>query len=413
MAIRILVSAYGCEPGKGSEQGVGWNWTLQLARFAEVVVLTRSNNRASIEIALPTEIRDHVRFEYYDLPPAITRFKRKEKGLYFYYFLWQWGAYRRACELVRQKHFDFVISLTFGSIWMPTFMHRLSVPFIWGPIGGGEAVPFRLIPMLPWRARVIQYFRYFLMATIRLNPLVIEPIRRAQLILARTADTARLIPLQCAHKVQIVLETAISEDFLNRPFKQQPSSLDSPLRLVFTGRLVAFKNLPCALKALAKALASGVNAKLSIVGDGPERKWLETLVVSLGITEAVNFVGVLSQEQVIEELLRSDIYFYPSLREGGVWSLMEAMSVGLPVICVNTSGMGIITDENSAIRVEPISQEHLVAGFAEALTLLANSPERRKLLGENGRRRIETFFRWNHKGDFMRDLLGKLSRSET
>lgn len=409
---RILISAYGCEPDKGSEQGVGWNWTLQLARFADLVVLTRSNNRASIEAALPAEIRDRVRFEYYDLPPAIARFKRKEKGLYFYYLLWQWGAYRRARELVSKVHFDFAISLTFGSIWMPTFMHRLPVPFIWGPIGGGEAVPFRLISTLPLSARVPQYLRYFLMVTIRLNPLVTNPIHRARLILVRTADTARLIPVRYADKVCIILETAVSEVFLNRSLEQKLILLNSPLRLIFTGRLVAFKNVSCALKALAKALALGVKAEMVIVGDGPERRRLETLVINLGITEAVNFIGAVSHGKVIEELLKSDIYFFPSLREGGVWSLMEAMSVGLPVICANTSGMGIITDESSAIRVAPVSQARLIEGFAEALTLLANSPERRKLLGENGRRRIETFFRWDYKGDFMRDLLEKLDRSE-
>ena len=191
---RLLLSAYGCEPGKGSEQGVGWNWTLQLARSAELVVLTRSNNQDAIEAALPQGLRERVRFAYYDLPPSLARFKRKEKGLYFYYLVWQWGAYRRARELVRQTCFDYAIALTFGSIWMPTFMHRLPVPFIWGPVGGGEAVPFSLISTLPLRARVPQLLRYLLMATVHRNPLVMGPIRRAKMVLTRTADTARLIP---------------------------------------------------------------------------------------------------------------------------------------------------------------------------------------------------------------------------
>lgn len=408
---RILISAYGCEPNKGSEQGVGWNWMLQLARFAEVVVLTRSNNRIPIEAALPTEIRDHVHFEYYDLPPAITRFKHKEKGLYFYYLLWQWGAYRRARELIHEMRFDFVIALTFGSLWMPTFMHKLPVPFIWGPIGGGEAVPFKLISTLPLRARVTQYLRYFLITTIRLNPLVMQPIRQARLILARTADTARLVPIQYANKVRVCLETAVSEEFLLYKGRLKVSKR-SGFRVIYSGRLVALKNVATALQAISVVVAAGITIEFVLVGDGPERARLEEMVAKLRISEAVHFLGTVTQAQVMNELIQSDAYLFPSLKEGGVWSLMEAMSVGLPVICVNTSGMGFITDENSAIRVEPISQEHLVAGFAEALTLLANSSERRKLLGDNGRQRIETFFRWDYKGDFMRDLLEKLDRSE-
>ncbi len=410
---RILISAYGCEPGKGSEQGVGWNWTLQLARFADLVVLTRSNNRASIEAALPAEIRDRVRFEYYDLPPAIARFKRKEKGLYFYYLLWQWGAYRRARELIHQMRFDFVISLTFGSIWMPTFMHKLPVPFIWGPIGGGEAVPFRLIPMLPWRARVIQYFRYFLMVSIRLNPLVMQPIRQADLILARTADTARLVPIQYANKVQVCLETAVSEELLSYTGQSKVFKHSSRFRVIYSGRLVALKSVATALQAISMVVAAGLTIEFVLVGDGPEREHLEEMVVKLGISGAVHFLGTMTQAQVMNELIQSDAYLFPSLKEGGVWSLMEAMSVGLPVICVNTSGMRAITDESSAIRVEPVSQAHLVEGFAEALTLLANSPQLRRSLGDNARRRIETFFRWDHKGEFVRDLLEKLHQSAT
>jgi glycosyltransferase involved in cell wall biosynthesis len=408
---RILVSAYGCEPGKGSEQGVGWNWTLQLARFAELVVLTRSNNRSAIEAALPEATKNRIRFEYYDLPPSIARFKRKEKGLYFYYLLWQWGAYQRARELVRQSHFDYAISLTFGSIWMPTFIHRLPVSFIWGPVGGGEAVPFGLIGVLPFRSRIPQYLRYLLMAAVPANPLVMGPVRRARAVLTRTEDTACLIPSRYANKVSVVLETAVSDDLIRRKVHAQPQAEGGPLRVIYSGRLVALKNVPAALHAVARARAAGGDIQLVIVGDGPERKPLESLCRSLGISKAVQFLGTTSQAQVIEELNRSDIYLFPSLKEGGVWSLIEAMSAGLPVVCVKSSGMALITDEASAIRVDPVSQEHMITGFANALLELARSPERRLQMGLSARRRIEQHFRWEHKGHFMQELFDRLERS--
>lgn len=59
--IRVLISAYACEPNKGSEPGVGWNWTLQMAKMDEVYVITRSNNRKVIETFLqkhPVEGRE-------------------------------------------------------------------------------------------------------------------------------------------------------------------------------------------------------------------------------------------------------------------------------------------------------------------------------------------------------------------
>lgn len=407
----ILISAYGCEPGKGSEQGVGWHWILQLARFSKLVVLTRSNNQFAIENALPENLKNQIKFEYLDLPPILKKFKRKEKGLYLYYLFWQWAAYRKALHLLKSFHFDYTIALTFGSIWLPTFMHRLPIPFIWGPIGGGEAVPLNLIPNLPWHSQIPQYMRYALMSTIKLNPLATNPMRAARRILVRTNDTAKLIPKQYANKVEIMLETAISNeifDALSEKKKQETHKL----RVFYSGRLVALKNVTSALQALSNIITLGIHAELTLAGDGPERKRLEAMTTSLGISEYVHFMGSITQSQVMTELIHSDVYFFPSLKEGGVWSLMEAMSVGLPVICVNTSGMSVITDDSSAIRVEPISQEHMIKEFTKALIELAHSPERRQELGLSARQRIEKHFRWEHKGNRMQEILSELESTK-
>jgi short-subunit dehydrogenase len=78
--MRILLSAYACEPGRGSEPGVGWHWATELARLGhEVAVITRSNNR-------PVNRIRHWRsrqsaacdFYYYDLPSWSKWWKRAE-----------------------------------------------------------------------------------------------------------------------------------------------------------------------------------------------------------------------------------------------------------------------------------------------------------------------------------------------
>jgi len=411
-ARRIMVSAYGCEPGKGSEQGVGWNWMLQLAGMAELVVVTRSNNEASIEAALPIELKTRVRFEYYDLPSAIRRLKRKEKGLYPYYLLWQWGAYRRARQLLREQPFDYAMHLTFGSIWMPTFMHRLPLPFIWGPVGGGEAVPFGLIASLPLRSRVLQYLRYGLMATFHINPLFVGVTRRACIILARTEDTARMIPSRHAGKVRVILETAVANEWMDVELARDGMAAEGrPVQVIYTGRLVAFKNVAVAICAIAMARRRGTDLHLCIVGDGPQRGPLQILAIQEGVADQVTFTGMISQAEVMAALRGSDIYLLPSLREGGVWSLIEAMALALPVVCVNTSGMAVIADAESAVLVEPSSQQQMIDDFSSALQGLAGSPERRMELGRHARKRIEKHFLWQHKGDFMADLFDELEQT--
>src|SRR5439155_22849646 len=87
--MRVLISAYACEPGKGSEPGAGWNLALAAARSHDVWVRTRRNNRQVIEAALsggPGEPR----FVYLDLPVL----RRRWVGTHLYYAIWQLLAAR-------------------------------------------------------------------------------------------------------------------------------------------------------------------------------------------------------------------------------------------------------------------------------------------------------------------------------
>ena len=72
---RILVSAYACEPLKGSEQSVGWNIVHELAKKNQVHVITRANNQTPIEKNLPIEIKKNIIFHYYDTPKLFKAFK--------------------------------------------------------------------------------------------------------------------------------------------------------------------------------------------------------------------------------------------------------------------------------------------------------------------------------------------------
>lgn len=405
---KILVSAYGCEPNKGSEQGVGWHWVLEMARSEELWVITRSNNKHGIENGLSSDLAARIHFIYYDVPEQLRRFKRKEKGLYLYYALWQWGAYKNAKKLATELSFDYCIHLTFGSMWMPTFMHRLPIPFIWGPIGGGESVPSSFVRTLPWRGRIAQYARSILIRSVAFNPLFTGPAQLATSIIARTDDSKAVFPQKYRHKVIVALETGMSKDVLQRFMPATGSIKDNIVRFVYVGRLIAIKNIEAALRAVAQIPKEQVHFTLTIVGDGPLRNSLKELSRILGIADRINLIGAVSQDEAIHILQQSDVFLFPSLKEGGTWSLMEAMAVGLPVICLDTTGMHVITDDICAIRINPTSPEDTLRQMAEAVKLLAVSPELRAQMGTHGRQRIAEHFSWSQKGVFMEDLLNDL-----
>ncbi|HZF26454.1 MAG TPA: hypothetical protein VEZ88_09350, partial [Steroidobacteraceae bacterium] len=111
--LRVLLSAYACEPARGSEPGIGWNWARHLAEAGnEVCVLTRANNRMAIESSLRNDPVRRLRFAYYDLPGWARWWKRGGRGVHLYYLLWQWGAFRFARRLHRARAFDVVHHIT-------------------------------------------------------------------------------------------------------------------------------------------------------------------------------------------------------------------------------------------------------------------------------------------------------------
>lgn len=157
---KILVSAYGCEPFRGSEAGVGWNWILQMARHNEMYVIARKNDKNKIEDNIPEEYKNVLHFYYYDTHPVLMKLKKREKGLYLYYWLWQIGIIPLVKKIIKKEHPDYTMHLTFGSLWMPTFLPFFKVPFIWGPLGGADGVPKAYLKELPFKQRVVQSMRF-------------------------------------------------------------------------------------------------------------------------------------------------------------------------------------------------------------------------------------------------------------
>jgi len=94
----------------------------QIGRFEECWVITRNNNRESIEKALNAHPMPRVSFRLLRLAEADAFFGRRARGgVFIYYYLWQAGAYLLAKKLFRKVRFDLVHHVTFGSYWRPSF----------------------------------------------------------------------------------------------------------------------------------------------------------------------------------------------------------------------------------------------------------------------------------------------------
>ena len=169
-------------------------------------------------------------------------------------------------------------------------------------------------------------------------------LRKVPLVLARSRSLfAELERWGCPREKLRLNRTGIPlTDF---PFQQRPMPADGAWRFVQACRLVAKKGLRTALRAFAKFHALHPKAKFRIAGDGPMRAELETLIGELGLGEAVELRGFLSQAALAALYAGSHVFLHPSEmppdqnQEGVPNSMLEAMATGLPVLATTHGGI--------------------------------------------------------------------------
>jgi glycosyltransferase involved in cell wall biosynthesis len=389
---RILLSAYACAPERGSEPGVGWNWATDLASQGhQVHVLTRRSNRGAIEAVRTPRGLPNLHFWYCDLPGALQSWKRLPGAIYLYYLLWQWLAYRRARQLHREHGFDIVHHVTFVSLRGPSFMGRLGIPFYFGPVSGGECVPRHLRHSLGWRARAFERLRDLDNLWIKVDPLMRATFRRAQRIYLTSEESLALIPPRFREKCSVRLAVGLGRNELALT-SRSPLRAGASLDCLYVGRLLEWKGLALALRALAAAKQQAAAVRLTLIGEGPAKGKLQALAGELGIEEQVAFVPWLPHPEIQQRFRRHHVFLFPSLRDSGGMAVLEALANGLPVVCTDRGGPGIMVTPHCGRMASTVgrTEAEVAAEIAEHLVTLARNRGLRESLGLNARRRA-----WN------------------
>ncbi|MGH7787071.1 MAG: glycosyltransferase family 4 protein [Candidatus Binatia bacterium] len=395
--LRILMSAYACEPGAGSEPGVGWSWITAMAQFHDVWAITRRTNRNAIERALRAQPQPRVRWIYVDLPRWAAWWERGRRGEHPYYYLWQFAAYAAARRAHRAVGFDVAHHLTFGMHWMPTLLIRLPVPLIWGPLGGGESGPAPFLRSFGFRGVRHELLRDTARWLGEREPSVRRAIRHAALILARSHETADRLRDLGARRVELCSEIVIEPADLRR-LNAVPPRTQPPFRLLSVGRLLDFKGFHLGLEAFAKLQQQMAASEYWIVGDGRERPALEQLAARLAISRKVRFWGSLPRQAVFEKLAECDVLLHPSLHESGGWVTTEALAAGRPVIVLDLGGSAVHVTADTGMKIVARDPEQAVNDLADAMLRLAASPALRTRMGDMGRRHAAQEYDWSIKG---------------
>jgi len=154
------------------------------------------------------------------------------------------------------------------------------------------------------------------------------------------------------------------------------------------GSLAAHKGHAVALQAFARLRRELPEARMLIVGDGPERERLRAQAESSGLLPSVVFTG--RQSRVAPLMAACDVVCLPSIqREGLGLALLEAMTAGKAVVGSDLEGMReVVASSETGALVPPNDSARL----AETLAWVLTHPDRRRAMGANGRQRVERLF---------------------
>ena len=400
--LKVLLSAYSCEPGKGSERGVGWNVAREVANHHEVWVLTRPDeSKEAIEAELDRNPVPNLHFVYFTLPIWGGGWRWGSTGaMQIHYYLWQIQAYFVARRLHREIGFDLSHHVTFVKYSTPCFLCLLPIPLVWGPVGGGESAPKPFWRDFGFRAKVYERMRNLVRGIGELDPLVHLTARRSAIVRATTEDTAKCLYKMGTNYVYIVPESGLPEEDITQ-LAQFEKPTQSPVRFISMGRLLHWKGFHLGIRAFA---AANLDAEYWVVGDGPEEANLQALASELGISHRVKFWGRLPREETLLRLGESQVLVHPSLHDSGGWVCMEAMAAGRPVICLNLGGPAVQVTKETGIKVPAHDPDQAVKDLATAMAKLANNAQLRVQMGEAGQRLVQERYSWKVTGERLSQL---------
>ncbi|AWM34167.1 glycosyltransferase family 4 protein [Hymenobacter nivis] len=386
--MKLLLSAYACDPNRGSEEGSGFSWLWQSAALGhEVWCLTTPRGRPSLEKLLadraadPTVGRIHLAFV--TVPRAVEFLYRWQFGVYLHYIVWQYRAWRVARRLDAQVNFGVVHHVTYNSLQMASWLWRLKKPLLLGPLGGGMTAPTSLRQYLPdwFKTETLRNAISSLLTTF--DPNVRQSLRHAALVLAANSDTAALARRLGAPRVALAMSAALPASYFPAAYAPRSPLAGRELRILWLARLFPRKGLPLVLEALGKVDAR-VKFHLDIMGDGPVGPLVPGWIAANGLQDRVTWHGSVPYEATRAAYLGHDVFMLCSLRDTYANQYLEAMALGLPILTLDHHGAADFIPAEAGIKVPVQSAAATTAALARAVEHLYDHPAELEQMGRAG-----------------------------
>lgn len=401
--LKIFVSAYACEPGLGSEIGVGWHWVLEMSKYFELWVLTRGSNRHTIE----PWIEGHpeysgIHFLYYDWPKWARFWKKGLRGVRTYYNLWQLCTNRIVKRTMQANGIQIFHHLTYGNVLWKVSSYGQKQFFIWGPVGGLETIPEEFSRHYGAKSKWQETIRRMAVRLAVHNPGFKRRCNRANLILCKTEITLNRLPLTQRNKAVLFTDVA-AERASMQAVACHPGEKKVVTELITVGRLDAWRGFDLVIEAVHQVVQTKMPLHLSIVGDGPDRSRLEKLIEELSLEHIVTLTGKVPMDIYRRLMEKADVVVNAALKEGAVTVSFDSMALGKPLLCLDTTGYTRYFTADYAIVIPRASRQEVIEALCKGIECLTD-PKVRALMGRKAQE-ASGRFSWEQHGKEIRDVI--------
>ena len=407
--LKVLVSAFAASPIKGSEFAVGWEWIRAIAKNHSVWAITRESEREEIEDYLRAHPNELTNVSFCFVPWHEPSYS----GILLHiayrieYVNWQKRCFAKARDLDANVNFDIVHHVNGTGFREPGFLWKLGKPFIWGPILGLTYFRLRFLKSIPIGEAA------FLVAKNLTTAWMMYVARRprqaafaAARILAGTRQTATMVDLLWKKPSTVISPVTPPEIKENLPTRRNPGA---PLRLIWCGSFEPRKALKLLLLSLECLKGDEVQWELIVIGSGRLEDRCRRMACDLGISEHCRFLGRQPRDKALALMQSGHVFVDSSLYEGFPTTVVEAMSLGLPLVGIDHFGFGDAVDDRCGILIPPTDIHSVIVGFAEAIRKLWRDEELRYKMALAAQA-AAMYLSWKHKIQIVESIYQDVQR---
>lgn len=394
---KILVSCYACSPLRGSEPGMGWRFVKEISKHHEVHVITEKEkweNDIKQHLAEHPDLTTNLYFHF--IAKKRNRKLRKiwPPSYYWFYKQWQKKAFQLAKKLNSEENFDLIHQLNMVGFREPGYLWKIDKPFVWGPIGGMQNTPWSLFSIFNLHGKLFYGGRNIF------NSLQLQFLKRPKLaatrgnnsLIAATPDIKDTILKVWNKEAEIITEVGVEQNISN---KINIIKENSKLNIVWSGQHTSGKALNILLKSLSK-LPKNMNWSLHILGSGKETQRWKKLAKTLHINTNCKWYGWVPKLEAENVMKEGHLLCITSLKDLTSTVTLEAIALGLPVVCLNHCGFSHVINESCGIKIPVTTPENISIGFKTAIEKLYENEVLRQQLSQGAFLRAKSFL-WEGK----------------